>query len=279
MDIDNNAANSADSTSATESKDTSTTIATEPESSYDSLPIAIIDDTSAECDDELYQSNASKRRAQFQKEGISQQEKYRKKLTLTQWISDFFFHNKFECIAAIAIIAIIAVIAVFNIEKSYDYNIAVYTYEIRLTRTQIEHLEDIFVSYGEDVDGDGHITVNIENYRPYAGWYIPRFIASQKLYDDIYGERTTILIITDEQCRDNITERYSDYHFESLSTDTKWISLAGTAFCPDENIPVELGLMMFRPGSYAMDIADVQKRHGHAEDIIEKIADDYPELF
>ena len=256
---------------------------TEPEEEEEYIPVTIIeDDEQLPDDDELYRSNSSRIRLQLEKDGVVEQEKYKKKLNLFQWIADFFFHNKLECIVVIIVLVIAALIGISHIEKSYDYVIAVYTYDAEITDEQLDIIADVFRGYGEDIDGDGQITIDIENYHPYIGWYIPKYIDAQKLYDDIYGDRSNIFILTDEQCRDNIIERFSDFHFEWLYEKEKWVSLEGTAFCnmgDAEPLPVELGIMMFRPGSYAMDIADVQKRHGEAEDMLKRIMEDEPELF
>jgi len=249
------------------------------------MPVALIDDelSDDESDDEyIYQSNSSRIRQHLEKDGVIEHKQQSKKLNLFQRTANFFYHNKLECIIALIVIVLIAVIGICSIEVSYDYTIAVYTYEADLTREQLDIIADAFRIYGEDIDGDGRITFDIKNYRPYTGGYISKYFAAQKLYDDIYGERTNMLILTDELCRDNIIERFSDFHFESLYNKTKWVSLENTAFCDmndAEPLPVELGLMMFRPGAYAIDIADVQTRHTHAAEMLACIMEDYPELF
>ncbi|MDR1564956.1 MAG: hypothetical protein LBS74_08375 [Oscillospiraceae bacterium] len=80
------------------------------------------------------------------------------------WLSNLWYHYKWQillCSAAL-IVGIICISSFFT-QKSFDYNVA-YIGSDTLADTQIEAFSKALAVYGEDIDKDGKVKINLQSY-------------------------------------------------------------------------------------------------------------------
>lgn len=83
--------------------------------------------------------------------------------TATSWLENFWYHHKIGILIGgfLLIVAVILVAQMVNRERP-DYT-AVLVTENALLPDEVTYLEQVLVKYGEDVNGDGEVVVQIQS--------------------------------------------------------------------------------------------------------------------
>jgi len=249
------------------------------------VSVSVADDE--ERDDDYYASIASRRRVYLaeveSRKNIEPAPPPKK--TFISVISNFvYYHKILSVIIAVAIVALSVYAIAALCEKSYDYNIGIYTYNTEFSDEQIAEIEELFRTCGEDIDGDGVITVRINTHNPFADSSFISFIQENSLRRDIYGDwkygsRVNNILITDEYTRDKIYIIFGRPFFDCIDGDSRWLALDTSEF-PTGNTPDnELGIMLLGRNIYESDRQTAQENYSNAKEILERIREEYPELF
>lgn len=119
---------------------------------------------------------------------------------IKKWFENFWYYHKwhFICWFLVALAFILCVAQCASVEK-YDYNIIMFTYTEHLDE-QKEKMADYIAQFGEDIDGDGKVTVGFTDCS-YNKASTPLKLAEAKisrLQSTLISQPEKILFLTDE---------------------------------------------------------------------------------
>ncbi len=240
-------------------------------------------------DNEDYYASNLERKRQFI---ISQTEKKpeiqtkKKRRTPFSFIADFIYHHKFiSTLLGIALIAGVGFGIYKLCQKSYDYNIGLYTYDTEFSDAESERIEEFFINCGKDRDGDGKVTVKVNVYTPAGNGTLATAALENELRSDIYGDkihgaRVNDIIITDEIIKDQIFWNFGFLFFEEICDEGVWAEV-NTRVLLGENDDTQdsLGFMIFAYNRNAEDIQKAKDTSRDARQVFEEISEKYPQLF
>lgn len=112
---------------------------------------------------------------------------------------NFWDYSKWFVISAVAITVLIAVLVAQCVNRpSYDLKLVYFTYNGVLDE-QVNPISDYLEAYGEDIDGDGEVNIQIINCSiSENGAIAMRNTTFQKLQSIIVAEESAMLFITDK---------------------------------------------------------------------------------
>lgn len=118
-----------------------------------------------------------------------------------KWAENFWYYHKwhFICWVLVALSIVFCVAQCASI-KEYDYNIVLFSYT-ELLDEQKEKMADYIAKFGEDIDGDGQVTVGFTDCS-YDKEGTPHKLAEARigrLQSTLIAEPNTLLFLTDEQ--------------------------------------------------------------------------------
>ena len=122
-------------------------------------------------------------------------------MTFKEKRENFWFHYKWYVIGiAFAIAAFVLLVAQCMSIPNYDFNVIYFSYTPAIDR-QTDLIADYFEKYGEDINGDGEVQVQILNcsFSNEPGDIAYRNSQLQKLQAFITGEYKAMLYITDKE--------------------------------------------------------------------------------
>jgi len=194
---------------------------------------------------------------------------------------NFLYHHKNKLIAVAVAIALLAAIYITSIPTKYDYHVAVYA-DTYFTLEAVDEITADLLPYGEDVDGNGKVTINtIINNSSDASPYSS--IASYMFIDsELKGDYNAFLIVTDQAHYDYITESYGAGVIEALEGCPALLPLKDSDLIDDvcekygNNVELYLALLSM-PEEHADD-SKMQLRHDSAAAALQRIVDAHPEM-
>lgn len=115
-------------------------------------------------------------------------------------VENFWYYNKWKVIASIFIVIVIVMcIAQCASLKDHDYKIVLYTYS-EFSEEQLEKMGEYLAEAGEDLNGDGKVTVGFNDCSYDKQYSHPQLIKNNtyKLQSTIISEKEQVIYITDE---------------------------------------------------------------------------------
>ena len=118
---------------------------------------------------------------------------------LHKWFENFWYYHKWHAICwFLVILAFIVAVAQCASIKKYDYNILIFTYT-EFMDEQKEKMSEYISAYGEDIDGDGKVTVGFIDCS-YNKSNTPTQVVEariSRLQSTLIAEPDTVIFLTD----------------------------------------------------------------------------------
>lgn len=122
-------------------------------------------------------------------------------VTLREKAENFWYHNKWYLVLASALVIAISFMLVQCINKEkYDLEVIYFSYTATVD-SQTEKIAEYFEKYGEDIDGDGNVNIQVINcsINPNIGDRKYRDSVLQKVQAHIMSGEKTLLYVTDSE--------------------------------------------------------------------------------
>lgn len=120
---------------------------------------------------------------------------------IKKWMENFWYYHKWHFICWLLVaIAIVFCVAQCASIKKYDYNIVLFSYT-ELLDEQKQKMADYIAKFGEDIDGDGQVTVGFTDCS-YDKESTPHKLAEARigrLQSTLIAEPNMLLFLTDEK--------------------------------------------------------------------------------
>lgn len=199
-----------------------------------------------------------------------------KPTTFKQKRENFWFHYKWHVIGiAFAVVALGLLVSQCISMPNYDFSVVYFSYTPAIDN-QTDLIADYFEKYGEDVNGDGKVEVQILNcsFSNAPGDIQYRNSQLQKLQTFISGEYKAMLYITDQESIKYFdileSEKASMFESEPILLDEEFYKI--TTFNDDEKLPEGLQVSCRRIEDTVMENnKTAQIVHEESAQIIEKL--------
>ena len=256
------------------------TAANAPEIEEEQAVVALPDDY--EPDDSIYEKHTNLSSVVAAKENITEEPKYeRQKLKGRPALENFWYHYKTPVLVALGIVAMLVVIIIESKPMKYDYITMVYA-NVELGMDGPGEVADQLEEYGEDIDGNGEVKMNVEVYNRESNDATALMKAFTALQTDFTDEYSSFLCITDKSNYDFIVECYGEDVFEKLDGFPEGIPLRNselvTSVAEKYGNDTELYLQLLRLPEDKADNAKIAARYDAAKALIERIIEENPEL-
>ncbi len=132
---------------------------------------------------------------------------------------NFWYHYKYFFLSGVALfIALVISVVQCSVKETYDYYFVVVSDSIELAPSQINALKAELMPYGEDIDGDGKVSVSLIDctFNKNASSYQVIMAKKQKLQSVIMNEEEALVFITEKSCFEWIDEEIGKDFFADL---------------------------------------------------------------
>ncbi len=191
---------------------------------------------------------------------------------------NFWYHYKYHTLVLLFTLAAVSVmVAQCTAKTDYDYTLVVATSSAELAPAQLEALRTELTAYGDDLNGDGKVTVSLVDctFNEKTSAYQVIMAKKQKLQAVLMNEEKVMLMISDRACFDWINGITEEGFMEDIGLsqeDGRYFPLDGTglisrvkAACADNlSWPEELRISRRRVSGTLLE------KHKNIEDYVEK---------
>lgn len=256
------------------------TMANEPEAAEEQSVVAVPDDY--EPDESVYEKHTNLSSVVAAKDNITEEPKYeRQKLKGRAAIENFWYHYKTPVLIALGVAVMLAIIIIESKPTKFDYLTLVYA-NVELGLDGPGEVADQLEEYGEDIDGNGEVKMNVEVYNRESEDVSTLMKAFAALQTDISDEYSSFLFITDKSNYDFIVECYGEDIFEKLDGFPEGIPLKDselvTPITEKYGNDTELYIQLLRLPEDKADNSKFAARYDADRALIERILEENPNL-